>query len=152
MGIVLSHFSSSCETIRIQLQESMTLRAAGGSGYSNYMAKLRHGHEAMKSVSAALHKQRTFVAAQRAEEALAKGHVQFEVDEDVARNGGAAVPLWQQGDATLNTKDAITERFKLRTHPLVVKALHTFWEAVRRSVRSGDDLDQQLQPTLDFGG
>ena len=128
-----------------------SLSDAASDGYSRYLQKLRCGHVAMKSLSVALGERQASEAAQRVEAILAKGHVQLEVDEDHAQKGGA-VPLWQQGNAALNTKDAIHARFQLRRHQLVLNALHTFWEAVRRSVQSGGDPDQQLQPTLKFDG
>ena len=152
MGKVLGHLSSSRDQMHKLLQESRSLRDTGSGGHSSYLQKLRQGHEAMKRISASLDERRVVAAAQQAEEVLAKGHVQLEVDEDHVQKGGAAVPLWQQGDATLNTKDAIQARFQLRSNPLVLEALHTFWEAVRYSVQSGGNVDQQREPTLNFDG
>ena len=49
------------------------------------------------------------------------------------------VAFWQQGDASLATKEKLAERQALRYHPLVLDALQKYWEAAQRSLQSGGD-------------
>ena len=49
------------------------------------------------------------------------------------------MPLWMQGDLSMNTKDAIMERSRLRQRPAIVAELQKWWETVGNSLRSGAD-------------
>ena len=44
-----------------------------------------------------------------------------------------AVAFWQQGDLELNTREALQERFQLRTRPAIEAALQLWWEAALRT-------------------
>eukprot|EP00900_Chrysochromulina_parva_P019804 jgi/Chrpa1/27825/Chrysochromulina_OHIO_Genome00027127-RA len=49
------------------------------------------------------------------------------------------VEYWQQGDASLATKEKMEARQALRHHKVVLEALQMYWEAAQRSLHSGGD-------------
>ena len=76
------------------------------------------------------------VKAQRVAAQKWPSNVLFEVSSPGQQK---AVPLWQQGDATLHTVEALEARGKLRRDPAVVELLHRWWVAAQRSLQSGTD-------------
>ena len=76
------------------------------------------------------------VKATREAEAPPPSGVVLEVEADEEKE---SVPRWLQGDASLNTEEALRARNALRRHPLVMDVLQTWWSTTLRSLQSGGD-------------
>ena len=105
-------------------------------GHCNYLAKLRTGVRVggvsgKGVIGSLLADTRVKHAAAAAERAMASGAVVHEVQSGAEI---ASLEYWQQGDASLNTSEALRARFALRSHAGVVEALQLFWQAALRSV------------------
>lgn len=51
----------------------------------------------------------------------------------------ATVPVWKQGNLSLHTQDKLDERYALRYHPAVTKALDVWWSVVLHSLKMDGD-------------
>ena len=51
----------------------------------------------------------------------------------------AKLAIWQQGDASLYTAEALQARADTRHHKDVLEVLHIWWQAAQRSLQSGGD-------------
>eukprot|EP00966_Prymnesium_polylepis_P216425 5010323-Prymnesium_polylepis.1 len=64
-------------------------------------------------------------------------HVLTEVRDE---NLVSEIPMWMQGNKEFHQMDALRQRFELRRHPLVLKALDPWWQTAQRSMREdGED-------------
>ena len=73
------------------------------------------------------------------QKATATGAATSTVTEVASAAELAHVAIWQQGNETLYTEEALAERAAARTHRDVLSVLHVWWEAALRSLRSGGD-------------
>ena len=55
------------------------------------------------------------------------------------------IAFWKQADPRLATEEVLRKRLALRTHPLVLEALHPFWLAALRSQAAERAADQRWQ-------
>jgi hypothetical protein len=108
------------------------------SSHERYMRLLRagakHGDAVVRAFGA---KSRTQAMRLEAEAHMASGAVIMEVEsaEEVD-----AIPLWMQGDASLQTEEKLRQRQQLRYDRNVLRVLQKWWEAAQRSLQSGGDL------------
>lgn len=74
--------------------------------------------------------------------------------QEAGRRGGATtvvgslaelsrMPMWMQGDDSLNTEDVIELRAKLRIHPDVVEQLQLWWNTAQNSMRQAHGADYE---------
>ena len=61
------------------------------------------------------------------------------VTEADSEEAVAQLPVWQQGDESLYTEDALQARAACRTHKEVLAVLQVWWQAAQRSLQSGGD-------------
>ena len=109
-------------------------------GHNDYMAKLRMGvkketkkESVLRSLGLA---NKATALTDEATNIMQSGSVVTTVStEEELEN----LELWQQGDASLATKEKMMERQKLRHDKRVLEALQAFWEAALRSVQSEGD-------------
>ena len=122
-------------TIRTILERSPTMHHTEPTniGHSEYLRKLRVGRRLSLSVNPVhASSAAALTAAAEAEKLGNSGRVILTVDE------GQEVDFRLQGNAELNTADAFARRKQLRRDKHVFEALHEFWTAVLRSVRTSD--------------
>ena len=87
----------------------------------------------LSAFNSSLHQVRAVNASQMA---LMSGKSSFQAK---SKEELANTPLWMQGDLSMNTKDAVLERSRLRQKPAIVAELQKWWETVGNSLRSGAD-------------
>ena len=135
-------FAKKVAAMARMLQQSKALGTpglviAGAKARSAYMDKLRAGVKHQESVMRALGaKSQAAIAAEEAERWLASGDVVTTVE---SRAELEELEMWQQGDASLSTREKMLERQALRHDRRVLEALQAFWEAAQRSMQSGGD-------------
>ena len=139
----LRTFAKSFAVICNTLGQSASLKSPeplrrGGSvqQHSGYIDKLRTGVKGMGALVAFDIKASTRTARVEAEQLLDAGGVVTSVDDaaDLEKT-----EYWQQGDASLATKEKMEARQALRYNKLVLAALQLYWEAAQRSLHSGGD-------------
>lgn len=126
-------------------------RQAGPSshfrGHGTYLRKLRVGVRMKAHVlTGALSNARVNVQKQESERMILEGRVVVET-----RPEDAPTEFWQQGDASMYTKDALRQREALRRHPLVTQSLSVYWETAVRSMQAHRDAAPDLAaPSVGF--
>ena len=139
----LRTYAKSLAAVCITLGQSASLKPPepprrGGSvqQHSGYIDKLRTGVKGMGALVAFDIKASTRTAAVEAEQLLDAGGVVTSVDDaaDLEKT-----EYWQQGDASLATKEKMEARQALRYNKHVLAALQLYWEAAQRSLHSGGD-------------
>ena len=106
------------------------------SSHARYMQVLRQGAKAMAVARVFEVSHNVHEGTVEAEQAIQTGKAVIEVEDPANLE---EVAYWQQGDASLATKEKMAERQALRYHPRVLEALQLFWEAAQRSMQSGGD-------------
>ena len=106
--------------------------------HSAYLKKLRLGVTVVKvsNPEAQAARMRLDVAPTLA--AAQAGHSQVVLEASAAALDEGAVPLWQQGDVTLQTRQKMDARASLRTDRKVRGSLQRLWECAQRSYGSDD--------------
>ena len=97
-------------------------------------------------LTGALSNARVNVQKQESERMILEGRVVVET-----RPEDAPTEFWQQGDASMYTKDALRQREALRRHPLVTQSLSVYWETAVRSMQAHRDAAPDLAaPSVGF--
>ncbi len=138
----LRSFTSSLTGVYRTLGKSSSLkppkpaRVGSARNHSAYIEKLRTGLKGNPALFAFGMHANARKATVEAQQQMEMGGIVTSVDnaEDLEN-----VAYWQQGDASLATKEKMAERQALRYHPLVLEALQKYWEAAQRSLQSGGD-------------
>ena len=104
--------------------------------HSEYIQKLRKGVKGSPAVAAFNLHANARRATDEAHQLMAAGGIVTSVDDAAELE---KVEYWQQGDASLATKEKMEARQALRHHKVVLEALQMYWEAAQRSLHSGGD-------------
>ena len=104
--------------------------------HSEYIQKLRKGVKGSPAVAAFNLHANARRASDEAHQLMAAGGIVTSVDDAAELE---KVEYWQQGDASLATKEKMEARQALRHHKVVLEALQMYWEAAQRSLHSGGD-------------
>jgi hypothetical protein len=139
----LKSFARSLQAVSRTLGGSKTLKPPkpprGGGGtrqHSEYIQKLRKGVKGSPAVAAFNLHANARRATDEAHQLMAAGGIVTSVDDAAELE---KVEYWQQGDASLATKEKMEARQALRHHKVVLEALQMYWEAAQRSLHSGGD-------------
>ena len=139
----LKSFARSLQAVSSTLVGSKTLKPPkpprGGGGtrqHSEYIQKLRKGVKGSPAVAAFNLHANARRATDEAHQLMAAGGIVTSVDDAAELE---KVEYWQQGDASLATKEKMEARQALRHHKVVLEALQLYWEAAQRSLHSGGD-------------
>ena len=143
-----------------QLQRSPVLRGGDDAQspappitpvHCNYLSKLKTGVRmgGFSGVGGALGELLMDTKVKHATEKAQLEAASGAVVTEHAEGDEEGVEYWRQGDASLNTAEALRERFALRKEASVVSVLQDFWEAALRSIQSGGETSAYM---LSFEG
>jgi len=100
---------------------------------------MRLAHDAQISVAAALRTARANQATKQVDRLVVDC-----VHEVASEHELEGIPYWQQGNTDQYSPEMVAARFELRRHPLVLTALHEWWQTALRSLQSGGDSEACL--------
>jgi len=119
-------------SVRVAVAQYLKRRAAlakacGLDGHGSYLLKLQAGVNIRSHLGTEFDQARIGQEMKLSASLASAGAVVCEVSSEAEVE---AIPIWQQGDASLSTADAMRERLHLKRTQAVRAALHEWWALV----------------------